>query len=73
MISEKKTDLAYFYYSLVGTDWKTIGGPLKMVYTLPHFMGYRYGFFNYATKNVGGYADFDFFRIGDKISQTHQV
>ncbi len=65
----EKTDLAYFYYSLDGKDWKTIGEPLKMAYTLPHFMGYRFGLFNYATKNVGGYADFDFFRIEDKISK----
>lgn len=64
----EKTDLAYFYYSLDGKDWKSIGEPLKMAYTLPHFMGYRFGLFNYATKNAGGYADFDFFRIEDKIS-----
>ena len=64
----EKTDLAYFYYSLDGKDWKLIGEPLKMAYTLPHFMGYRFGLFNYATKNVGGWADFDFFKIEDKIS-----
>ena len=67
----EKTDLAYFYYSLDGKDWTKVGEPLKMTYTLPHFMGYRFGLFNYATKNVGGYADFDFFRIGSKISNTH--
>ena len=65
----EKTDLAYFYYSLDGKDWKSIGEPLKMAYTLPHFMGYRFGLFNYATKKVGGYADFDFFRIEEKTSK----
>jgi hypothetical protein len=30
---------------------------------IPHFMGYRFGLFNYATKHPGGYADFDWFRI----------
>ena len=65
---KEKTDLAYFYYSLDGKDWKKVGEPLKMTYTLPHFMGYRFGLFNYATKNVGGCADFDFFRIEEKIS-----
>ncbi len=65
----EKTDLAYFYYSLDGKDWKSIGEPLKMAYTLPHFMGYRFGLFNYATKKVGGCADFDFFRIEEKISK----
>ena len=66
----EKTDLAYFYYSLNGKDWKSIGEPLKMAYTLPHFMGYRFGLFNYATKNVGGCADFDFFRIEEKMSNA---
>jgi hypothetical protein len=60
--SDKK-DVARFYYSLDGKTWAAIGTDLKMAYTLPHFMGYRFGLFNYATKNAGGYADFDFFRI----------
>jgi beta-xylosidase len=63
-----KTDKAYFYYSLDGKAWTAIGSTLKMSYTLPHFMGYRFGLFNYATKTTGGYADFDFFRIGAKIA-----
>jgi beta-xylosidase len=62
-------DTAYFFYSLDGKSWKSIGEPLKMAYTLPHFMGYRFGLFNYATKETGGYADFDYFRIEDKISK----
>ena len=37
-----------------------------MSYTIPHFMGYRFGLFCYATKAPGGFADFDFFRISDK-------
>ncbi|XHR97133.1 hypothetical protein ACFJIV_11050 [Mucilaginibacter sp. UC70_90] len=36
-----------------------------MVYTLPHFMGYRFGLFNYATRQSGGYVDFDFFHISN--------
>jgi len=58
-----KKDTAGFFYSLDGKSWLPIGKPLKMSYTLPHFMGYRYSLFNYATKQVGGYADFDYFRI----------
>jgi hypothetical protein len=30
-------------------------------------MGYRFGLFNYATKKTGGYADFDFFHIEDRL------
>ncbi|WP_026728904.1 glycoside hydrolase family 43 protein [Flavobacterium denitrificans] len=58
-----KKDEANFFYSLDGKVWNAIGETLKMEYTLPHFMGYRFGLFNYATKNTGGYVDFDWFRI----------
>ena len=58
-----RADVAHFFYSLDGKSWVKIGEPLKMPYTLPHFMGYRFGLFNYATKNIGGFADFDWFRI----------
>ncbi|WP_394341997.1 glycoside hydrolase family 43 protein [Pseudochryseolinea flava] len=64
------TDNAYFYYSVDGTHWNPIGEKIKMKYTLPHFMGYRFGLFNYATKNVGGYADYDYFRIEERITST---
>jgi len=33
---------------------------------MPHFMGYRFGLFNYATLTPGGYVDFDWFRTGLK-------
>jgi beta-xylosidase len=62
-------DVAHFYYSLDGKTWTLIGTPLKMAYTLPHFMGYRFGLFNYAAKEAGGFVDFDYFRISDRISQ----
>lgn len=63
-----RTDRAHFFYSLDGKSWSPIGTPLKMTYTLPHFMGYRFGLFNYATKTPGGSADFDFFRVNDQLS-----
>ncbi len=61
-------DKATFAYSLDGKTWTPIGKPLSMVYTLPHFMGYRFGLFNFATKSPGGFVDFDFFRVSDKIA-----
>lgn len=61
-------DVADFYYSLDGDKWVRMGTRLKMSYTLPHFMGYRFGLFNYATKEAGGYADFDYFRILNKLN-----
>ncbi len=60
---EDLADSAIFYYSNNGKSWTQIGPPLRMSYTLPHFMGYRFGLFNYATKETGGFADFDYFRI----------
>ena len=66
-----KKDLADFFYSLDGKKWIPVGSQLKMAYTLPHFMGYRFGLFNYAAKEVGGYVDFDFFHIDDKITKSN--
>ena len=64
-----KTDIAYFFYSLDGKSWTPIGSQLKMEFSMPHFMGYRFGLFNYATKNPGGCVDFDYFHISDQITQ----
>jgi beta-xylosidase len=64
-----RADLGYFFYSLDGKSWTPIGNQLSMEYTLmEHFMGYRFGLYNYATKFPGGYADFDYFQISDDIS-----
>ncbi len=60
---EGRADKARFSYSLDGRTWTPIGKPLQIVYTLPHFMGYRFALFNLATKAPGGSADFDYFRV----------
>jgi beta-xylosidase len=61
-----RADQARFYYSLDGKQWEAIGDVLKMRYTIPHFMGYRFALFHYATEQTGGVVDFDSFRIGGK-------
>ena len=61
-----RKDKGYFYYSLDGKNWISIGNELKMAYTIPHFMGYRFGLFNYSTKLTGGFVDFDYYRISDR-------
>ncbi|NLT52403.1 MAG: glycosyl hydrolase 43 family protein [Ignavibacteria bacterium] len=66
---KERVDLAKFYFSYDGKIWKQIGNELHMQYTLPHFVGYRFGLFNYATKTPGGYADFDFFDVTDSIKE----
>ncbi len=65
-----RTDKAYFFYSLNGTSWQAIGSTLQMAYTIPQFVGYRFGLFTFATKSTGGYADFDFFRVGANITEA---
>ena len=63
-----RIDTAHFFYSLDGKSWTRIGAPLKMPYTIPHFMGYRFGLFCYATEQTGGIADFDYFRITNRMT-----
>jgi beta-xylosidase len=65
---KNRTDKAYFYYSLDGNKWTPAGMPLQMHYDIPHFMGYRFGLFNYATKSPGGHVDFDYFHVAPEIA-----
>lgn len=60
----ERIDQAAFFYSVDGEDWQEVGDTLSMRYTLPHFMGYRFGLFSYATAETGGYVDFDYYRVG---------
>jgi beta-xylosidase len=66
-----KADIAHFFYSLDSKLWTSIGSQLKMQYSMPHFMGYRFGLFNYCTKTVGGFVDFDYFHINNQISKVN--
>ena len=60
-------DKAHFYFSLDGHEWKPIGKAVQLSYYGTHFMGCRFGLFNFATQTDGGYADFDYYRISPKI------
>ena len=59
---------ASFYYSTDGNSWTKIGDNVGLSYSLHMFVGYRFGLFNYATKTAGGYADFDWFKIGTDVN-----
>ena len=60
-------DIATFYYSLDGKDWKQLGTDFKMRFDFRRFfMGTKFGIFNYATKAAGGYVDVDYFRYSKK-------
>lgn len=63
-----QADKAEFQYSLDGAKWIKIGKSWKLSYTIPHFMGYRFGLFNFATQAAGGSADFDYFRINNTLN-----
>ncbi len=63
----KRQDTCRFYWSADGTTWEAIGEAMYMPYTIPHFTGYRFALFNYATKEAGGHADFDCFRVAGEV------
>ena len=63
-------DKVTFYYSFDGSTWTQLGTPMQLSYELTHFMGSKFAIFNYATKSTGGYADFDYFRVTDKLTGT---
>ena len=52
---------ARFFYSLDGKTWEPFGGETQQSFNLSVFVGSRFGIFCYATKQKGGYADFDRF------------
>jgi len=54
---------ARFEYSIDGKKFITIGDELKMKFNLTVFTGNKFCLFNYATKESGGYVDFDWFRV----------
>jgi beta-xylosidase len=56
-------ETAVFQYSLDGATWTNLGTTFNMQWTLQHFTGARFGLFNYATKEAGGYVDFDYFHV----------
>lgn len=60
-----------FYYSLDGLTWHELGdrvGPQTLDGSLAHFMGHRWGLFNYATEQTGGHVDFDHFLLSDTLT-----
>ena len=55
-------DRAWFAYSWDGSAWTELEDALQMRYTLDYFTGYRSALYCYATRELGGHADFDWFR-----------
>ena len=55
------TDKATMAYSFDGESWTDVDYELQMRFTLDFFTGYRSALYNYATEELGGAADFDYF------------
>jgi beta-xylosidase len=54
---------AVFEYSADNKTFKQIGNELRMRFSLRIFTGNKFCLFNYATKQTGGFVDFDWFRV----------
>ena len=58
-----RADKANFFYSLDGKEWRSIGETFSLGFdTSTTFMGTRSWLVNYATKEAGGYVDFDYYK-----------
>ncbi len=57
------TGTASFMYSIDNQSFMKIGNILNMRFNLSVFTGNKFCLFNYATKETGGYIDFDWFRM----------
>ncbi len=62
-IGSNSTGKASFEYSLDNKTFIQLGNHLSMRFNLSIFTGNKYCLFNYATKETGGYVDFDWFRM----------
>jgi len=61
-----KNNTAEFFYSLDGETWTALGNTKNLGFsTSTTFMGTRTWLFTYATKEAGGYADFDYYLVYD--------
>jgi beta-xylosidase len=62
-IASNSTAKASFEYSFDNKTFKPLGNELLMRFNLSIFTGNKGCLFNYATKETGGYVDFDWFRM----------
>jgi beta-xylosidase/enterochelin esterase-like enzyme len=62
-IASNNTGKATFEYSFDNKTFTPLGNELSMRFSLKIFTGNKFCLFNYATKETGGYVDFDWFRV----------
>jgi beta-xylosidase len=56
------TSIVSFSFSRDNQSFIKLGNELLMQFNLSVFTGNKFGLFNYATQELGGYVDFDWFR-----------
>jgi hypothetical protein len=61
-IASNTTRKATFDYSFDNTTFTGLGNALTTRFSLKIFTGIKFCLFNFATKEQGGYVDFDWFR-----------
>ena len=64
-IASNSTSKATFEYSFDNKTFTSLGNELSMRFSLSIFTGNKFCLFNYATKETGGYADFDYFHMNN--------
>jgi hypothetical protein len=62
-IASNSSGKASFEYSFDNKAFNHLGNELSMRFSLKVFTGNKFCLFNYATKETGGYVDFDWFRV----------
>jgi beta-xylosidase len=67
-IASNSSRKAFFEYSFDNKKFTKLGNDLSMRFSLRIFTGNKFGLFNYATSQAGGYVDFDWFRVETVIS-----
>ena len=60
-VASYTTGKAKFYFSTDNVNYTQFGPEFKMEYDLSVFTGNKFAIFNYATKELGGYIDIDWF------------
>ncbi len=60
---------ASFLYSLDNRLFLKVGDELSMKFNLSVFTGNKFSLFNYATKSIGGFVDFDWFRVKGEVNK----
>ena len=62
-IASNASSIARFEYSADNKTFKPLGNDLMMQFSLKIFTGNKFCLFSYATKELGGYVDVDWFRV----------